>query len=381
MQIEEINETIKAEQSGDQSALHELACPKRAVLHAMLVGFGVAFFQQANGSEVRTHPRIRPSGVFVDGMLSKLMTDSRSGCGQGVVYFTPTVLSLGGIKQGNAMYASTAAVGTCKAFFVGIALLTMDHVGRVKLLVYSSMGVSIALGLLAYAFTRSEPSVALAVLGLCGFMASFSVGWGPLSGVILAEVFPLRIRNDISLWKPLEARICQSSEKLLRVHVRTCPCRDVHGRLSTCHVTILCDEHCTDWCETVMDDRGSAVGIGWGINRLVSGTVALTFLPLNRGLGVAGTFFVFFVISLVALLFARYVVPETKGARFLRITSIGSRTPCCSVENCINPSQVKPVSCVQQRNPVALNELDKNLHNFHACRPSKWLIVLHYLSC
>eukprot|EP00240_Pyramimonas_obovata_P005113 CAMPEP_0118958496 /NCGR_PEP_ID=MMETSP1169-20130426/62652_1 /TAXON_ID=36882 /ORGANISM="Pyramimonas obovata, Strain CCMP722" /LENGTH=420 /DNA_ID=CAMNT_0006906613 /DNA_START=1356 /DNA_END=2619 /DNA_ORIENTATION=- len=230
LQIEEINEMILAEQSGDQSALHELTCPKMAVVHAMLVGFGVSFFQQANGSE-------------------------------GVVYFTPTVLSLGGIKEGNAMYAITAAVGTCKAFFVAIALSTMDQVGRVKLLVFSSIGVSIALGLLAYAFTLSEPSVALAVLGLCGFMASFSVGWGPLSGVILAEVFPLRI-------------------------------------------------------------RGSAVGIGWGINRFVSGTVALAFLPMNSSMGVDGTFFLFFGISLLALLFAYYVVPETKGLSLEAIAHI-----------------------------------------------------------
>ena len=59
MQIEEINEMIMLEQSGDQSALHELVCPNMTVVHAMLVGFGVSFFQQANGSEVRNKPCAR----------------------------------------------------------------------------------------------------------------------------------------------------------------------------------------------------------------------------------------------------------------------------------------------------------------------------------
>jgi MFS family permease len=70
----------------------------------------------------------------------------------------------------------------------------MDTLGRVRLLCWSSLGVSASLLVLAASFAFSSISVLFAVLGLCGFMAAFSLGWGPLSGVILAEVFPLRIR-------------------------------------------------------------------------------------------------------------------------------------------------------------------------------------------
>jgi hypothetical protein len=82
-----------------------------------------------------------------------------------------------------------------QAFVVAIALFSMDHVGRLFLLIRSSVGVAVALFLLGIGFSLPDGNSAVAAVGgLCLFMASFSIGWGPLTGVILAEVFPLRIR-------------------------------------------------------------------------------------------------------------------------------------------------------------------------------------------
>ena len=55
-QIEEILQIIKEESQGaDKSPLQEILYPSKAHLHAMLVGWGVSIFQQANGSEVSFH--------------------------------------------------------------------------------------------------------------------------------------------------------------------------------------------------------------------------------------------------------------------------------------------------------------------------------------
>jgi len=137
----------------------------------------------------------------------------------------------------------------------------MDRVGRVPLLLVSSVGCALGLMLLGTAFADTYPNSQLAVLGLCSFMACFSVGWGPLTGVLLAEVFPLRI-------------------------------------------------------------RGTAVGIGWAINRVVSGSVALCFLPLTRALGESGTFFAFAFVGALSVWFTAVVVPETNGLTLETITHL-----------------------------------------------------------
>jgi hypothetical protein len=43
--------------------------------------------------------------------------------------------------------------------------------------------------------------------------------------------------------------------------------------------------------------------------------VALTFIALNRALGIGNTFFLYFVVAVLSLGFACFVAPETKGAR------------------------------------------------------------------
>ena len=83
LQVSEIEATLAEEKAGGQNPLRELLCPSRALRHAMLVGWGMALFQQANGSE-------------------------------GVVYFTPTVLRSTGITNDDTLYGMTAAVGACK---------------------------------------------------------------------------------------------------------------------------------------------------------------------------------------------------------------------------------------------------------------------------
>lgn len=51
----EIKAVLEAERSHDKATWHELLCPSWALMHAMAVGWGVAIFQQANGSEAFTH--------------------------------------------------------------------------------------------------------------------------------------------------------------------------------------------------------------------------------------------------------------------------------------------------------------------------------------
>ena len=59
--------------------------------------------------------------------------------------------------------------------------------------------------------------------------------------------------------------------------------------------------------------RGFALGVATLVNRVTSGTVALTFLSLSRALSPAGAYFLFVLIALLAMGFIAARVPETKG--------------------------------------------------------------------
>ena len=55
------------------------------------------------------------------------------------------------------------------------------------------------------------------------------------------------------------------------------------------------------------------MGVATLLNRLISGTIALSFLSLTRALTPAGTFTSFAAIALLACVFIRRFIPETKG--------------------------------------------------------------------
>ena len=48
------------------------------------------------------------------------------------------------------------------------------------------------------------------------------------------------------------------------------------------------------------------------VNRVTSGTVALTFLSLSKAITIWGAYLLFAGISFVAFLFVLFVVPETR---------------------------------------------------------------------
>ena len=87
-----------------------------------------------------------------------------------------------------------------------ITLMVIDKIGRKPLLKWGSIGMTITLGLMVYAFLNAdqEPSGRL-ILGEYGTMALisanayvffFNMSWGPVMWVMLGEMFPNQIRGS-----------------------------------------------------------------------------------------------------------------------------------------------------------------------------------------
>jgi len=105
----------------------------------------------------------------------------------------------------NAALLQTVIVGAVNLSFTIIAIWTVDRLGRRPLMMIGSAGMGIslaALGLTAY-FGRTELWVLVFILS---YIACFALSVGPVTWVILSEIFPTRIRGramgiaTICLW-------------------------------------------------------------------------------------------------------------------------------------------------------------------------------------
>ncbi|CAL0300879.1 unnamed protein product [Lupinus luteus] len=171
------------------------------------------------------------------------------------VYYSPQIFKNSGITGNSQAFAATIAVGFTKTLFILIAILFIDKLGRKPLLYASTIGMTVSLFSLSFSLaflSHAKAGIVLAILAVCGNVASFSVGLGPICWVLSSEIFPLRLRAQASAL--------------------------------------------------------GAVG-----NRVSSGVISMSFLSVSRTITTAGTFFVFGLISCFAVAFVHYCVPETKG--------------------------------------------------------------------
>jgi len=94
----------------------------------------------------------------------------------------------------NAALLQTVIVGAVNLTFTVIAIWTVDKLGRRPLMMIGSagMGVSLAaMGIAAYA----QATGLWMLLFILGYIACFALSVGPVTWVILSEIFPTRIRG------------------------------------------------------------------------------------------------------------------------------------------------------------------------------------------
>lgn len=229
-EIEEAANLLKSTKSEDKAVWMELLNPSPAVRRMLYAGCGIQMFQQITGIDA-------------------------------TVYYSPTIFRDAGIKSDQELLAATVAVGFTKTVFILVAIFLIDKVGRKPLLYVSTIGMTMCLFVLGIALTLQKHAMGLisprigidlAVFAVCGNVAFFSIGMGPICWVLSSEIFPLRLRA-----------------------------------------------------------QASALGQVGG--RVSSGLVSMSFLSMARIISVAGMFFVFAVISTVSVAFVYFCVPETKG--------------------------------------------------------------------
>ncbi|KAL6657698.1 hypothetical protein ACP70R_005478 [Stipagrostis hirtigluma subsp. patula] len=182
-------------------------------------------------------------------------------CGvDSVVLYSPRVFRSAGVADDDQLLATTCAVGVAKTLFVLVSASLLDRVGRRPLLLGSTAGMVVSLAGLGTGLTvvgRHPGATVLWAVGLCvssvlAFVSFFSLGPGPMTAVYTSEIYPLRVRA-----------------------------------------------------------LGYAVGVA--CNRVISGTISMTFLSLSSAVTIGGSFFLYAGITALSWVFFYTCLPETRG--------------------------------------------------------------------
>ena len=97
-------------------------------------------------------------------------------------------------SETNAALLQTVIVGSVNLLFTIVAIWTVDRLGRRPLMVLGSAGMCVSLiAMGTFAYLQSTSLWILACI--LGYMACFALSIGPVTWVILAEIFPTKIRG------------------------------------------------------------------------------------------------------------------------------------------------------------------------------------------
>lgn len=110
-----------------------------------------------------------------------------------VLYYAPEVFRSVGSSTDVALL-QTIIVGVINLIFTTIAIMTVDNFGRKPLQIIGALGMAIGMFTLGTAF-YSKMSGVVALGAMLFYVASFAISWGPVCWVLLAEIFPNRIRS------------------------------------------------------------------------------------------------------------------------------------------------------------------------------------------
>ena len=108
-----------------------------------------------------------------------------------VLYYAPRIF--GDMGMDNPMM-QTVIMGVINLTFTLFAIFTVEKLGRKPLLICGSIGM--AVGAFGVAITFGNPALSMVcMISIMVYSASFMFSWGPITWVLIAEIFPNTIRG------------------------------------------------------------------------------------------------------------------------------------------------------------------------------------------
>ena len=128
--------------------------------------------------------------IFIGLMLSVF----QQFVGINVVLYYATDIFQGMGMTTNASLLQTIIVGAVNLTFTVVAILTVDRFGRRPLQIIGALVMAVSMVTLGTAFWLGLPGM-VALVAMLVYTAGFAVSWGPVTWVLLSEIFPNQIRG------------------------------------------------------------------------------------------------------------------------------------------------------------------------------------------
>ena len=109
-----------------------------------------------------------------------------------IMYYAPEIFKSTGVGSDSA-FMQTILVGVINVIFTFVAIRYVDLWGRKKLLLLGTSGMAVCLFIVGLAFYRQQQGY-IVLIAILGYIACFAMSLGPLTFVVIAEIFPTKVR-------------------------------------------------------------------------------------------------------------------------------------------------------------------------------------------
>ena len=110
-----------------------------------------------------------------------------------VLYYAPEIFKNLGSNTNDSLML-TIIVGIINLSFTVLAIFTVDRFGRKPLQIVGALGMALFMFMLGFSFFFGKLGV-IAMVSMLGYVACFAFSWGPITWVLLSELFPNKIRG------------------------------------------------------------------------------------------------------------------------------------------------------------------------------------------
>lgn len=114
-----------------------------------------------------------------------------------VLYYAPEIFKTMGSQTDNSLL-QTIIVGAVNLSFTVIAIYTVDRLGRKPLMIVGALLMAVSMFLLGIAFYSNNLGV-MSLIYMLTYTAGFAMSWGPVTWVLLSEIFPNSIKGAMSI--------------------------------------------------------------------------------------------------------------------------------------------------------------------------------------
>ncbi|HOP59408.1 MAG TPA: D-xylose transporter XylE [Bacteroidales bacterium] len=114
-----------------------------------------------------------------------------------VLYYAGNIFRNMGAST-DASLLQTIYVGAVNLSFTVVAIFTVDKFGRKPLMIIGALGMAVSMICLGFSFSTHHEGI-IALIFMLTYTAFFAMSWGPVTWVLLSEIFPNSIRGAMSI--------------------------------------------------------------------------------------------------------------------------------------------------------------------------------------